>query len=168
VVTALDAVMPNDWAGFLRSRLDGNGPGAPLEGLKRGGYRLAFDTVQPATQKAADEMGKRTSLMFSIGLSLGKDNEVVDVQWEGPAFNAGLNIGATLVAVNGVPCDPGVMKDAIRAAAKPGAPAIELLVKTDNRFRTIKVDYRGDLRYPKLERTGSGPGLLDALLAPRS
>ena len=167
VVATLNAVMPNEWAGFLRRRLDGNGPGAPLEGLTRGGYRLVYTDTPTATDKAADEMDKRTSLMYSIGLTLGKDNEVTDVQWEGPAFNAGLNLGATLVAVNGVPCDPGALKDAVIAAAKPGTPAIELLVKADNRYRTIKVDYHGGLRYPKLERTGTGPALLDALLTAR-
>jgi predicted metalloprotease with PDZ domain len=165
VVAALNAVMPNDWAAFLRSRLDSNGPGAPLEGLARGGYKLVYSDTPTAMAKAGDEMDKRTSLMYSLGLTLGKDNDVVDLQWEGPAFNAGLNIGATLVAVNGVPQESGVLKDAIIAAAKPGAPAIELLVKADNRYRTIKVDYHGGLRYPKLERIGSGPALLDALLA---
>jgi predicted metalloprotease with PDZ domain len=165
LVATLNGVMPHDWAGFLRNRLDGNGPGAPLEGLARGGYRLAFTEKPSDFFKASDEMDKKTNLMFSIGLTLGKDNELTEVQWEGPAFNAGLTVGATLVAVGGVPTDPIVLKDAIKAAAKPGAAPLELLVKADNRYRTVKVDYRGGLRYPKLERTGPGPALLDAILS---
>jgi predicted metalloprotease with PDZ domain len=167
VVATLNGVMPYAWAEFLRSRLDGNGPGAPLDGLTRGGYKLVYTDTQSAFLKAAEEMAKRTSFAYSLGLTLGKDNEVSAVQWEGPAFNAGLTQGATLVAVNGVPCDPGVLKDAIVAAAQPGAKAIELLVKADNRYRTITVDYRGGLRYPRLERIGSRPALIDALLAPK-
>ena len=168
VVATLNAVMPYDWTAFLRSRLDTYGPGAPLEGLKRGGYQLVYTDTPTPTEKAADEMEKRASFMFSIGLTLGKDNEVVDLQWEGPAFSAGLNLGSTLVAVNGVPCEPGVLKDALIAAAAPGTAVIELLVKADNRYRTIKVDYHGGLRYPKLKRNGSEPALLDTLLTPRS
>ena len=168
VVVSLNAVLPHDWATFLRTRLDSYGPNAPLDGLARGGYQLVYTDTPTPTDKAADEMAKRASFMFSIGLTLGKDNEVADLQWDGPAFSAGLNLGATLVAVNGVPCDPGVLKDALLAAVKPGTPAIELLVKADNRYRTIKVDYHDGLRYPKLERTGSGPALLDTLLMPRS
>jgi len=165
VVATLNGVMPYAWADFLRSRLDGTGPGAPLDGLARGGYKLVYTDTPTAFLKAEEEMEKRTSFTFSVGLTLGKDNEVTDVQWEGPAFNAGLTVGATLVAVNGVPCEPGVLKDAIVAAAQPGAPAIALLVKADNRYRTLQVDYRGGLRYPKLERVGSGPALLDTLFA---
>ena len=39
-------------------------------------------------------MSAATSFMFSIGLTLGKDNEVVELQWDGPAFSVGLNVGA--------------------------------------------------------------------------
>ena len=163
VVAALNGVMPYAWADFLRSRLDSNGPGAPLDGLTRGGYKLVYTDTPSALSKAEEEMDKRTDFSFSVGLTLGKDNEVVAVEWEGPAFKAGLTTGATLVAVNGVPCEPGVLKDAIVAAAQPGAKALDLLVKADNRYRAIQVDYRGGLRYPKLERIGSGPALIDAL-----
>ena len=41
VVSALKAVLPHDWADFLRQRLDGHGPGAPLDGLARAGWRRA-------------------------------------------------------------------------------------------------------------------------------
>jgi predicted metalloprotease with PDZ domain len=167
VVDALNAVMPYDWASFLRTRLDGHGPGAPLDGLARAGYKLVYTDKPTSIAKAFDEMEKRNSLMYSLGLSLGKDNDVDDLLWEGPAFSAGVNIGATLVAVNGVPYEAGVLKDAIVAAAQPGAPAIELLVKADNRYRTVKVDYHGGLRYPKLERVGNGPAWLDVLLTAR-
>ena len=43
VVAALNAVQPYDWATFLKTRLEGHGPGAPLEGLARSGYRLVYD-----------------------------------------------------------------------------------------------------------------------------
>ena len=79
-----------------------------------------------------------------------------------PGFQRRPERGRTLVDVNGVPCDPGVLKDALVAVAGPGTAAIELLAKAANRYRTIKLDYHGGLRYPKLERTGSGAGAADA------
>ncbi|MGK3151777.1 hypothetical protein VQE80_15440, partial [Staphylococcus shinii] len=42
VVRTLNQIEPYDWATFLRQRLDGHGPGAPLDGLDRGGYRLVY------------------------------------------------------------------------------------------------------------------------------
>jgi hypothetical protein len=44
---------------------------------------------------------------------------------------------------------------------------LSLLVKTGDIFRTIALNYDGGLRYPKLEKTGSGPSSLDTLLAPK-
>jgi hypothetical protein len=42
-----------------------------------------------------------------------------------------------------------------------------LLVKSGDQFRTVNLDWRGGLRYPALEKVGTGTGTLDALLAPR-
>ena len=54
VVAALVAVVPSDWRGFLRTRLDGHGPGAPLEGLARCGWRLAYsETPGEAVEDSA-------------------------------------------------------------------------------------------------------------------
>ncbi|MDE2276764.1 MAG: peptidase M61, partial [Burkholderiales bacterium] len=110
---------------------------------------------------------KYTDFNYSIGLAVGKDDRLSDVRWDGPAFAAGLPTGATLVAVNGVPYDADVLQQAIRDAAAPGAGVIALLVKADNRYRTVSVDYHGGLRYPHLERVPGTPDLLDAVLTPR-
>jgi hypothetical protein len=46
-------------------------------------------------------------------------------------------------------------------------PAVELLVKEGDRYRSVKVDDHGGLRYPKLVRVESVPDRLTAILAPR-
>jgi hypothetical protein len=53
---------------------------------------------------------------------------------------------------------PELLKDAIRNA-KDGQP-IRLLVRKGNVLRTIALDYRDGLRYPRLERI---PGTKDRL-----
>ena len=40
VVATLNAISPYDWKKFLRERLDGHGPEAPLEGVARSGWKL--------------------------------------------------------------------------------------------------------------------------------
>ena len=89
------------------------------------------------------------------------------VQWGSPAYHAGIVSGATLVATNGETYDGDRLKEAVKAAAKPGAGPIELLVKTGERYRTVKLDYHGGLRYPRLEKVGATPAALDAILATR-
>ncbi len=165
VVAALNAVVPYDWASFLRTRLDGHGPGAPLDGLTRGGYRLVYTDTPTAFFKDAEKERKITDLSSSIGAVLDKDGKLVDVRWNGPAFDAGLITGASIVAVNGLAYDMDKLKDAITAAKASGV--IELLVKTGDHIRPVRISYNGGLRYPHLERIAGAPARLDAILAAR-
>jgi predicted metalloprotease with PDZ domain len=99
-------------------------------------------------------------------LVVGNDGKVSSVLWDSAAFNAGLTIGTKIVAVNGRSFDPDGLKQAIRDARAGGALP-ELLVNSGEVYRTVKLDWRGGLRYPRLEKAGNGRGTLDALLAPR-
>jgi hypothetical protein len=44
---------------------------------------------------------------------------------------------------------------------------VRLLVERGGRYRNVAIDYHGGLRWPHLEKTGSGPDWFDRLLAPR-
>ena len=67
VVAALNAVMPHDWAGFLRARLDVRGGTAPLDGLTRGGYRLIYTDTPSATLKSEEDRRKTHDYTWSVG-----------------------------------------------------------------------------------------------------
>jgi predicted metalloprotease with PDZ domain len=166
VVAALNGVYAYDWTTFLHQRLEGHGPGAPLDGLERGGYKLVYDDKQSEYLKSAELRRKNMDLMFGIGLNMGKDGLISDVQWDGPAFKAGLTEGQTIVAVNGNAYANDDFKDAIKDA-KGGTTPIELLVRNKDEFRTVKVDYHGGLLYPHLERIAATPARLDDILAAR-
>jgi predicted metalloprotease with PDZ domain len=175
VVKALNSVQPYDWETFLRARLDGHGPGAPLDGLTRGGYKLVYTETPSDYFKAAETRRKATDLTYSLGMVLGADGRVNGVLWDGPAYKKGMTVGAQIVAVNGTAFDGDRLKSAISDAkqrgvindAKQNASPIELLVKNSDRFRTVVLDYHDGLRYPHLERDGSGPPRLDQILTPR-
>jgi predicted metalloprotease with PDZ domain len=166
IVSALNAVQPHDWAGFLHARLSGHGPGAPLDGLAQGGYRLSYDEQESGFLESIEREQKVLVLSFSIGAQIGLDGALTAVDWQGPAFKAGLSVGTQIVAVNGEAYSSDELKDAITAAKASTSP-IELLVKNDNEFRTVAIDYHGGLRYPHLTPIGSGPRSLDQILAPR-
>ena len=68
--------------------------------------------------------------------------------------------------MNGRDFDGDALKEAIKAAAGSG-PAPELLIHDGDVYRTVKLDWHGGLRYPRLQKIGTGQGTLDALLAPR-
>ncbi len=166
VVANLNAVEPYDWATFLHDRLTGHGPGAPLDGLARGGYRLVFTDKINDMAKAGDTVAKRVDLNYSIGLTVGDDAVITQVMWQGPAFAAGLTVGTTILAVDGDAFSGEALKRAV-TAAKTGTP-LEVIVKSADRFRTVRIAWTGGLRYPHLERIGTGPARLDAILAART
>ena len=166
VVSTLNGVQPYDWANFLQTRLEGHGPGAPLDGLTRGGYRLVYRPEPTEFFKAAEGRRKSVDLTYSIGVVLDKDGTLADVAWDGPAFKAGLIQGAQIIAVGGAAYDADQLKAAITAATDPAKP-VELLVKSGDRYRTIKLTYQGGLCYPRLEPIAGTKAMLDDIYAAR-
>ncbi len=100
-----------------------------------------------------------------MGIVVNQSGRIGDVQWNGPAFQAGLVPGLTIVAVNGRDFSTEALKDAVTAAKSSQAP-IELLVKNVDVYSTVKVDYHGGLRYPHLVRA-DGKDLIGAIVTPR-
>jgi len=166
VVAALNAVYPHDWADFLKTRLYAPDRPAPLAGIERGGYRLAWREEPNPFDRGRWAESRTLSLTWSLGLTLDKDGKVIACQWDSPCFAAGIVNGAKITAVNGATYTAEALRGAI-TAAKTGTAPIQLLVQRGERFQTVPVDYHGGLRYPWLERQGAGPAGLDLLLAPR-
>ena len=162
VVAALNKVQKFDWAPFLRTRLDGHGPGAPLDGLKRAGWKLVYTETPTDYIKALEDRSKSVDFSYSLGFAVRADGGVSNVQWDGVGFRAGLAGNTTIVAVNNKVFKPEVLKAAVKASKENKAP-IELLVKKGNNLRTISLDYHGGLRYPRLERINGTPDRLEAI-----
>jgi predicted metalloprotease with PDZ domain len=165
VVSTLDQVQPYDWKTFLRTRLDYVGDELPEHGIERGGWKLTYTDTPNAETKAAESLRHNVNLAYSLGLSASKSGNIYDVQWNGPAFDAGLVPGLTIVAVDGKDYSPDALKDAV-AAARTGKAPIELLVKNVDVYSTVRIDYHGGLKYPHLVRAG-GKDLLTAITTPR-
>ncbi|HEY0749064.1 MAG TPA: hypothetical protein VGD63_20335 [Steroidobacteraceae bacterium] len=171
VVKALNAVEPNDWSSFLRQRLDAIAKPAPLDGFKRGGYKLVYTDTPSDYQAVTEDQRKRVDLLNSIGIEIdakdaGADGTISQVIWDSPAFKAKLIEGAQILAINGIAYSSDVLKDAIREAHGQQKP-IELIVKIGDRFMVANLDYHEGLRYPHLERDGAEPASLDNILSAR-
>ena len=166
VVEALNGVMPYDWESFLNERLHAVGAPAPLDGLERGGYRLTYSEERSNYLRQREAQYKYADFLFSIGASIRGSGAVSEVIWDSPAFNAGLTNAAEIVAVNNEEYSASALRRAI-TAAKDSEEPITLLVKVDDYFRTLEIDYHDGLRYPRLERISGTPDRLGAILAPR-
>jgi predicted metalloprotease with PDZ domain len=170
LVKALNVVEPYDWAAFLRQRLDGVARPAPLDGLARGGYRLIYTDKQNEYEKGRETERKVTTLRYSLGIDVdekGDAGTIINVMWGSPAFEAAITEGMQIIAINGEAYSADLLKRTITAAATSPGP-IELILKLNDRYRVVHVDYHGGLRYPHLERDATATPLLDAILAPRT
>jgi predicted metalloprotease with PDZ domain len=162
LVAALDGVAKYDWANFLRSRLDAHQP--PLDGIEAAGWKLVYNGEESDFQKQiAKRYHAQRSFLFSIGLAIGKDGDINDVRWNGPAFKAGVGSGEKLVAVNGQAYKSGVLADAIKAAQDDKSP-IELLLEYQGHYKTVPVDYHGGPQYPHLVRIEGAPDYLSQII----
>jgi predicted metalloprotease with PDZ domain len=165
IVSGLNAVVPNDWATFLRTRLDSNELHAPeIAGINTlSGYHLTY-TDKPNYWSTLME-GDGLSATYSLGLSVGSAGTVGDVIVGSVADKAGLAPGFQIIAVNGRAFTPTLLRAAIDAA-KGSGPAINLIVENTGYFKTISIDYHGGERYPQLERVDGVPDRLDTILEP--
>jgi predicted metalloprotease with PDZ domain len=165
IVAGLNAVVPNDWATFLRTRLDANTLHAPeLPGIEAlSGYKLAY-TDKPNYWSELEE-SDGLNARYSLGLTAGSTGYLGDVIVGSVADKAGLAPAFQIHAVNGRAYTPALLRQAIKDAKDDG-PAIELIVENAGYYKTIKLDYHGGERYPQLLRVESLPDRLDDILAP--
>ncbi|MEO6518409.1 MAG: peptidase M61 [Pseudoxanthomonas sp.] len=166
VVQALQQLQPHDWAAYLRARVDSHGPAAPLEGLARAGWTLVYTEVPNLAIADAEGDGDYDDFRYSLGLQIAHDGgSITDVLWDSPAYRAGLARDMQLVAVAGMAYNAERLLRAIDIARKD-SQAIELLVKQGDAFRSVRIDYRGGVRHPHLQRIAATPDRLTRLLAP--
>jgi predicted metalloprotease with PDZ domain len=165
VVTSLNAVQPYDWQEFLNARLEGHGPGAPLDGLARSGWKLVYTDTPTDFFKDVEGYRKIADFYYSLGVTLDAGGRIAEVVWESPAFKAGLSQGFSVVAVNGRAYKAELLKSAISAAKVEHRP-IELLVKQADRYQAVRIDYTAGLKYPRLERIAGTPDRLEAIFRP--
>jgi predicted metalloprotease with PDZ domain len=168
VVQALKNVAPFDWEKFLNERLHGHGPGAPLDGLTRGGWKLVYTEVESDYLRSLEDQRKTIDFSYSLGFAVSTfTGQLTEVRWGGPAYDAGLAMGTQLVAVNGREYRAERLKTAIQVAKLNKQP-IELLVKNLDRYRTVRISYFDGLKYPQLQRIERTQDRIGAILKPRT
>ena len=164
VVADLNAVEPYDWASFLRTRLEGSGGAALLGGLAIGGYRLGWGKTPNIYQQR--NAGGETGLDYSLGFAADADGRIDRVIWDGPAFRAGLRAGDRIVAVGDRAFAADALRDAVRAASRPG-DSVELRIGSGDDLRTVRLAWSGGMRHPALEPLPGATRGIDALIAPK-
>ena len=165
VIDALDAVASFDWRGVFAEQLTKTHDHAPLAGLARGGYRLVYRDHPNSYQVSYESVFGQADLTHAIGLTVTPEGRITDVLWDGPAYDAGLTVGTSIVGVEGRRFSTEALCDAVRDTVRTGA--VTLVVARGAHVRTATIAASQGLRYPHLERIADSRARIDEILAPR-
>jgi predicted metalloprotease with PDZ domain len=161
VVNTLNQVVAYDWRGFWTERLTNHGPGAPLDGINRSGWKLVYDDM-PSELAKAGEHGS-VNAWYSLGLNVHRDGGIGDVLEGSISAKAGIGPGMKVVAVNGRRFTPEGLRDALKAGKNTSEP-LELIIENTDYFNTVKLDYHGGEKYAHLVRDESRPDTLSDII----
>ena len=100
VIAALDKVVANDWRGLIQKRVYQVRAKTPVEGIEAAGWNLTWITKPTGPIKRREKEFEETVATWSAGISVDKDNEIVDVVVGSPADRAGLVPGMKILAIN--------------------------------------------------------------------
>lgn len=167
LVHALESVAPYDWAGFFAQRLHAVGEHAPLEGLAHAGWELVWVETPTEYVRSLEEEHGAGDFLFSLGLHVRQSGQITEVRWGSVAHEAGITLGGQIIAVNGREFRPERLREAIATAARARTP-LELIVKSQDRYRTVQLPYFEGPRYPLLRRVDRARDRLSRILQPRS
>jgi len=167
VYGTLSQVAPGDWRAFIRKHLDTTGTGVLFAALERSGWRLGYSDEKNTYLEYYQKRKQTTDRMASIGIRLDKDAKILDVVEDRAAALAGAGPGMTVVAVNGQKYTAEVL-DAAIAQAKLSRKPIQLLVMTDDFYRTLDVEYFDGARFPHLVPIDGASDTLTAVLTART
>src|SRR6185503_2360490 len=106
--------------------------------------------------------GPSVNLAYSGGLILKPDGMVSDVVPGSAADRAGVSPGMKVLSVNGRRFTAELMRNEVAAKR-----AFSLEVENEQFFKTVRVEWTEGLKYPHLEREGSGADLLAEILKPK-
>lgn len=160
VVNTLHHLAPFDWRGYFEEMLNTPRRDAPLAGLERGGYALAYRPDQSAYQAGKEAVFGNTDLLYSIGLTVSDEGEVLEVLWGGPAFEAKMISGSQILCVNGEEFSADRLKECVGAGGR-----IEFAVAVGKHRREVVLESPGH-RYPHLVPMPNARPRLDEILAP--
>jgi predicted metalloprotease with PDZ domain len=169
VVAALNDLVPYDWTGFLRTRLDSTSTKTPIEALENSGWKLVYNEEPNGMESTEESLHKHLNLTFSLGIVVSEDGAVDDVIHGSPAYAGGIGPGMKIAAVNDRQFSADALIDAIDAAKSASDP-IRLFIANGAQMQSYSINYHGGQVFPHLERIddASHPNYLDDILHPQA
>lgn len=167
LVGALNSIAPYDWNGYFQKMVYDVHPGPTTEGLEMAGWRLVYTNEAPPAQTSGRPgRGGGANHTYDIGVSLDGTGLISDMVIGSSADKAGLAPSMKIIMVGDKQYSSDVLNAAITDAMKSGEPT-SVQVSKEGVTSNLKIDYRGGLRYPHLERIEGTKDYLTEIAKPK-
>jgi predicted metalloprotease with PDZ domain len=166
VTASLHEVVAYDWLGFFDQRVYQPQAPAPLKGLTAGGWKLVYRAEPNRFSAARAVTRKHIDLTYDLGLMLSPEGKLQDVLPASPAFEAGMEAGAKIIAINGSKWSADALREGLDTSTNSTEP-VEFLIEHYDRLRTLRLNYHGGAVYPHLDRIPETQDTLTEILTPR-
>lgn len=165
IVSTLGQLMPMDWDGLIRRRVESVQPIFDPAVADRLGYRFEATSTAPAIPASTFRYPSGVDLFDSIGVIFGGDGSVSDIRLDSPADRAKLGPGMKVIGVEAMKWNAARMKAAVAGAA--GLRPIELLVEDGQHLRTIQIQYFEGAKYLSLLPIDGRVDLIESIAKPK-
>ena len=166
LVQTLNSVVPYDWKQFFVDRVYKVAPVAPIGGIENGGWKFIFNDT-PNLQIQVDERDRNfVNEFYSIGLLVGSDGEIRDINPDLAAARAGLAPGMKILKVNDSDFSIDGLRNAV-FATKGNSDGLTIQAVNGKDTASYKIAYSGGEKFPHLMRDSSRPDYLTAIAKPR-
>ena len=165
VVETLNSVVPNDWRGFFDERIYQIQKNAPTGGITNGGWKLVYDEKPNFQTQMYESIYNFVDLGNSIGIVVGADGTITDINPDLAAAKAGIVPGMKITKIGGEDFSAENLHQAV-AATKTGKP-LELETEFSGATNTFKINYKGGERYAHLVRDAAKPDVLSNIVKAR-
>ncbi|HNU08355.1 MAG TPA: hypothetical protein PKO33_11365, partial [Pyrinomonadaceae bacterium] len=165
VVRTLNDVQPFDWRSFFIERVYKVKSGAPVGGIDSGGWKLVYTSEENLQAQVQGSDGLNGDHMFSIGMDVSADGEILDINPDLPAAKSGLAPGMLIRTLNGQEFTVAALKLAV-GASLAGAQNFVVEAQNGDQRATYKFTYSGGERYPHIVRDTTKKDLLTAIPKP--
>lgn len=157
IIEALNLICTYDWSNFIQTRFYAPPAALPFAGLEKTGYKVTY-TDTPASNGGQAIPDYRPS----FGAYITGTGAIVDVVTASAAEHAGLEVGMTILGVNGTLFSASSLQDGVRAT-RGRQNTLDLLIAVDNHYRTVRVNGLDGARFPNLVRDTTQPDLFGAI-----
>ena len=115
IVQTLNSVVPYDWRQFFIDRVYNIAKQAPIGGITNGGWKLIFNETPNMAMQVDERSHSFVNELYSVGLLVGAEGDIRDVNPDLAAGKAGLSPGMIIRKINGNEFSLDAFRSAIAA-----------------------------------------------------